>query len=193
MPLTINTDVAAVTASFNSSCINGALRKSLSRISSGRRIKKASNYVSIYTNESGSTDPVVSFNKALLLSTTTFDVADVLTNRAFGTVGAKTLATKTIGTGVGLSTMAVSFFTQALENTAILRAKNGGSVSRLNFAYDQFLRTKANVDTVNCKIKDVDIAAESTSLAKYNTGVQPSVSISPQANNSPNVTLKLLG
>ncbi|SVD85208.1 uncharacterized protein METZ01_LOCUS438062, partial [marine metagenome] len=42
MPLTINTNTAAVTASFNLSRNNAALQKSLARLSSGSRINKPS-------------------------------------------------------------------------------------------------------------------------------------------------------
>jgi flagellin-like hook-associated protein FlgL len=114
------------------------------------------------------------------------NVAAVSTNSAFATGGVETS-----GTGVSLSTMIVSFFIQTLGNTVTIRAKNRGVLSRINFAYEQSKRSI--LDATNCRTMDVDIAAESTSLTKYNTVVQPSASISPQANNSPNVTLKLLG
>ena len=38
MPIVVNTNVSATTASFNLSRANDALRKSLSRLSSGKRI-----------------------------------------------------------------------------------------------------------------------------------------------------------
>ena len=103
------------------------------------------NTVSIYTTERGSSGPIVSLNKALLLSAITFDASDVNTNLAFGANGAKTLATSTSSGGVNLSEIEVSFFTKAIENIATLRAENGGTVSRFNFAYEQANRTKATL------------------------------------------------
>ena len=151
------------------------------------------NTVSIYTTERGSSGPIVSLNKALLLSSITFNSLDVSTNLAYGTANAKTLAAITSGAGVDLSAVEVSFFTQAIENIATLRAENGGTVSRFNFAYDQANRTKATLEAANGRIMDVDIATESTKLAKYNILVQASASMLAQANTTPNAALMLLG
>ena len=125
-------------------------------------------------------------NKALLLSAITFDANDVNTNLAFGANGAKTLATSTSSGGVNLSEIEVSFFTKAIENIATLRAENGGTVSRFNFAYEQANRTKATLEAANGRIMDVDIATESTRLAKYNILVQASASMLAQVNTTPN-------
>ena len=151
------------------------------------------NTVSIYTTERGSSGPIVSLNKALLLSAITFNASDVSTNLAYGTAGAKTLAATESGSGVNLSEIEVSFFTQAIENIATLRAENGGTVSRFNFAYEQANRTKATLEAANGRIMDVDIASESTNLAKYNILVQASAAMLAQANTTPNAALMLLG
>ena len=151
------------------------------------------NTVSIYTTERGSSGPIVSLNKALLLSAITFNSSDVSTNLAYGTAGAKTLAATSSASGVNLSAVEVSFFTQAIENIATLRAENGGTVSRFNFAYEQANRTKATLEAANGRIMDVDIATESTRLAKYNILVQASASMLAQANTTPNAALMLLG
>jgi len=150
------------------------------------------NTVSIYTTENGSSGPIVSLSKAALLSALTFNSTDVKTNLAFGATG-KTLAATSGASSVDLSTLTVSFFTQAIENIASLRAENGGAVSRLNFALEQANRTKANLEAANGRIMDVDIAAESTRLAKYNILVQASASMLAQANVAPNAALMLIG
>ena len=74
-----------------------------------------------------------------------------------------------------------------------MRAENGGTVSRFNFAYEQANRTKATLEAANGRIMDVDIATESTKLAKYNILVQASASMLAQANTTPNAALMLLG
>jgi flagellin len=150
------------------------------------------NTVSIYTTENGSSGPIVSLSKAALLSALTFNSTDAKTNLAFGVTG-KTLAATSGASSVDLSTLTVSFFTQAIENIASLRAENGGAVSRLNFALEQANRTKANLEAANGRIMDVDIAAESTRLAKYNILVQASASMLAQANVAPNAALMLIG
>ena len=150
------------------------------------------NTVSMYTTASGASGPIVSLSKATLLSALTFNSTDAKTNLAFGATGT-TLASTNSATAVELSTITVSFFTQAIENIATLRAENGGTVSRLNFAYEQSNRTKATLESANGRIMDVDIAAESTRLAKYNILVQASASMLAQANVAPNAALMLIG
>jgi flagellin len=152
----------------------------------------ADNTVSIYTTANGASGPIVSLSKAALLSALTFDSSDIKTNLAFGATG-KTLATTSGAGAVDLSTISVSFFTQAIENIATLRAENGGTVSRLNFAYEQSNRTRSTLEAANGRIMDVDIAAESTRLAKYNILVQASASMLAQANVAPNAALMLIG
>jgi flagellin len=152
----------------------------------------ADNTVSIYTTENGASGPIVSLSKAALLSALTFSSTDATTNLAYGASG-KTLAASSGANSVDLSTLTVSFFTQAIENIASLRAENGGAVSRLNFALEQSNRTKANLEAANGRIMDVDIAAESTRLAKYNILVQASASMLAQANVAPNAALMLIG
>jgi flagellin len=131
-------------------------------------------------------------SKAALLSALTFNSSDITTNLAFGATGTTLASTSSAG-AVDLSTISVSFFTKAIENIATLRAENGGTVSRLNFAYEQSNRTKSTLEAANGRIMDVDIAAESTRLAKYNILVQASASMLAQANVAPNAALMLIG
>jgi flagellin len=152
----------------------------------------ADNTVSIYTTANGASGPIVSLSKAALLSALTFNSTDIKTNLAFGATGT-TLAATSNADAVDLSTISVSFFTQAIENIATLRAENGGTVSRLNFAFEQSNRTKSTLEAANGRIMDVDIAAESTRLAKYNILVQASASMLAQANVAPNAALMLIG
>ena len=152
----------------------------------------ADNTVSIYTTANGASGPIVSLSKAALLSALTFNSTDIKTNLAFGATGTTLASTSSAG-AVDLSTISVSFFTQAIENIATLRAENGGTVSRLNFAYEQSNRTKSTLEAANGRIMDVDIAAESTRLAKYKILVQASASMLAQANVAPNAALMLIG
>ena len=67
-----------------------------------------------------------------------------------------------------LQEISVGVFTKALENLATLRADNGGTMSRLQYASDNATLQAKNFAAANGRIVDVDIAAESTNLAKYN-------------------------
>ena len=65
-------------------------------------------------------------------------------------------------------------------------------MSRLQYASDNATMQAKNFAAANGRIVDVDIASESTLLAKYNILVQASASMLSQANSSPNVALMLL-
>ena len=67
-----------------------------------------------------------------------------------------------------MSDISVGVFTQAIENIATLRADNGASMSRLRFAGEEMGKQETNLIAANGRIVDVDIAAESTRMAKYN-------------------------
>jgi flagellin len=54
-------------------------------------------------------------------------------------------------------------------------------------------RTRANLEASYGQIMDVDIAEESTRLAKYQILVQASASMLAQANMMPNSAMMLLG
>ena len=89
--------------------------------------------------------------------------------------------------------LSVSFFTTALQNVATLRAENGATVSRLMFAADHMRLTSTNLQAARSRIMDVDIATESTNLAKVNILTQASTAMLAQANQAPNAALMLLG
>jgi len=150
------------------------------------------NTISIFTSETGEAGSKVSINKSLLLAAVTLDGGDVSTKSKIGQSGTKTFATSLSGTAMVLSDVSVGVYSQALQNIATLRAENGGSVSRLNFALEQANRSQANLEAANGRIVDVDIAAESTRLAKYNILVQASASMLSQANVAPSTALMLL-
>ncbi len=84
----------------------------------------------------------------------------------------------------GSLAISVGVFTQALQNVATLRADNGASMSRLRFAGQEMAVQKTNLIAAKGRVTDVDIAHESTQLAKYNVLVQASASMLAQANTS---------
>tara|TARA_A100001037_G_C15046563_1_gene588041 strand:+ start:204 stop:1148 length:945 start_codon:yes stop_codon:yes gene_type:complete len=154
--------------------------------------------VSIYTTERGSAGTVVSVHKGALLSAVTFtsasDTSAATWAKGLTSTGTKqSLASETEASSITLDKLSVSFFTAALENIATLRAQNGGTSSRLNFAMEHSTRSIANLEAANGRIMDVDIAAESTRLARANILVQASASMLAQANVAPNAALMLLG
>ena len=154
------------------------------------------NTVSIYTSENGGSGSVVSINKATMLAALTIDSTSVGVKKAFqdstGSATIKSFAASAVGSAISLGAVSVGVYSQALQNIATLRAENGGSVSRLQFAQESASQQRTNLEAANGRIVDVDIATESTLLAKYNILVQASASMLSQANSSPNVALMLL-
>ena len=72
------------------------------------------------------------------------------------------------------------------------RASIGANISRLNFTNEQLGILKDNLGQASSRIKDVDVADESTRFARYNILVQAGTSMLSQANAQPNSVLKLL-
>ncbi|MEM9157456.1 MAG: flagellin [Verrucomicrobiota bacterium] len=87
----------------------------------------------------------------------------------------------------------LSDITDAIENVAVLRATNGAQSSRLTFASEMLTVNKSNLEAANSRIIDVDVAAESTRLAKANVLVQAGASMLTQANASSQTALRLIG
>jgi flagellin len=80
----------------------------------------------------------------------------------------------------------------AITTVATERAQNGAEQSRLGFAAELETVGKANMEAANSRIIDVDVAEESTQLARYNILVQSGTAMLSQANQSAQIALKLL-
>ena len=161
------------------------------------------NTISIFTSANGGGGSKVSVHKALLVSALTFDTEDLTAVKhddadngdADGTEGndfTMTLATQSGGTLLDLDDISVGVITKALENVSYLRSQNGGTQSRLAFNLESLTQQKTNMRAALGRISDVDIAEESTNLAKYSILNQAAASMLAQANASTDVALMLL-
>ncbi len=104
--------------------------------------------------------------------------------------------TTATGSAVTTSTAAATALTNvkaAISQLASDRATVGANVSRLNFTNDQLAVLKDNISAANSRIKDVDVAEESTNFARYNILVQAGTAMLAQANATPQSALRLLG
>ncbi len=72
------------------------------------------------------------------------------------------------------------------------RAAIGAHVTRLTSTGDQLGVLKDNITAANSRIKDVDVAEESTAYARYNILVQAGTAMLAQANAAPQAVLRLL-
>jgi flagellin len=166
------------------------------------------NTLTIFTSTEGSAGAKVSVFKSALLSALTLRTdkslaGEVGTGAYWETVeaanGAGSSATKLvtfaaseIGNTISLGQISVGVITQALENVSYLRAQNGGSQSRLAFNLESLTQQKTNMRAALGRIVDVDIAEESTNVAKYSILNQAAASMLAQANASSDVALILL-
>ena len=99
---------------------------------------------------------------------------------------AVTIAQVTVGT-------AIATLKTAIEAVSTHRAKIGANISRLNLTGEQLSILNENLSASVSRIKDVDVAEETTQYAKYNILVQSGTAMVSQANALPQSALRLLG
>jgi flagellin len=81
----------------------------------------------------------------------------------------------------------------AITQLAADRSNVGANISVLTSYSGQLGVLKDNLSSANSRIKDVNVADESTQFAKYNILVQAGTAMLSQANNTPQSVLKLIG
>ena len=118
-------------------------------------------------------------------------------NRAFHGPGYdKGAAFNYYGLDITSSTSAASALSNiqtTIQSLANLRANVGSNLQRLKLSADQVGILNENLSAANSRIKDVDIAEESTKYARSSLLVQSGKAMLSQANILPEMALKLLG
>jgi flagellin len=133
------------------------------------------------------------FDGASLAVTTDSDGATVSTTGVDLAASAYTTATgSTVDTASNAAT-ALTNVKAAIDQLTTDRANLGANISVMDSYSSQLSVLSDNLTQANSRIKDVDVAAESTSFAKYNILVQAGTAMLSQANSSPQSVLKLLG
>ena len=171
--------------------------------------------LTIFTSADGAAGSKVSVYKSVLLSALTFNTEagaggnrDSVSYKTFdggGTQDARnngdgdestpftaTFATQVGGAYLNLDDISVGVIAQALENVAFLRAQNGGTHSRLAFNSESLVSQKTNMRAALGRMVDVDMAEETTELAKYSFLSQAAASVLSQANSNTDIALMLL-
>jgi flagellin len=128
--------------------------------------------LTVMTSEDGATQSVDITQTDLDAINTTFSASDISSY-----TGAKA---------------AVTLITAAIESLAADRAQNGAEQSRLSYAEDMLKVNKTNLEAANSRIIDVDVASESTQLARFNILQQSGTAMLAQANQSTQSILRLL-
>jgi flagellin len=135
-------------------------------------------------------------NTKLIFATAAMSVSvnETLTTSDAVSFGEADLGATSAGS-VNISGMAIETATSvsgAIQAVAEMRANNGASQSNLGFQLELQSAAKINQESAISRIMDVDIAEESTRLARYNTLVQAGTSMVAQANGSAQSALQLL-
>ena len=98
----------------------------------------------------------------------------------------------TIATQSG-SQSAITAIDSALEILSTDRATIGSTINTLNVAVDGLASSIENYGTAMSQIKDTDMADESSAFSKSNVLQQAGVAMLSQANQTPNLVMRLLG
>ena len=116
----------------------------------------------------------------------TVNIADVSTS-GMGFGGTEAVDTK------ANSQAAMSVLDTALDNLATARASLGAKGARLQVASSAVSVMSENLSAANARIRDTDVAAETSSFSRSQVLMQAGVSMLAQANAQPQLALSLLG
>jgi flagellin len=101
--------------------------------------------------------------------------------------------TSDVAAATDLTSLSLGTITDAIQDLATNRATNGAQQSRLGFASELLSVNKTNLEAANSRIVDVDVATESTVLARQNILVQSGTAMLSQANQVTQSVMRLLG
>jgi flagellin len=96
------------------------------------------------------------------------------------------------GSGISEALSALGVIDAALSRISTERAKYGASMNRLNTTISSIQTMRLNLTAANSRIRDVDVAIETSALARNQILAQAGVSVLAQANQLPNLALNLL-
>ena len=138
------------------------------------------------------------FNGVNLFGGTSLTVSTTADGSATGNVSvtqSNLAANASVAAVTGAANLAALTSTQvtaAITAVAGMIAANGAQTSQLGFASSMLSTNENNLTSANSNITDVDVAQESTALARDNIMVQAGTSMLAQANSTDQSVLKLL-
>jgi len=113
----------------------------------------------------------------------------------FGGVALTTLVTAS-STAVDTATNALASLSNidtAIDSVSGYRAKFGTAMNRLDVATSNIQTMRLNISAANSRIRDVDVASETSNLSRNQVLSQAGVSILAQTNQLPQMAFGLLG
>jgi|HubBroStandDraft_6_1064221.scaffolds.fasta_scaffold42715_2 flagellin len=124
-------------------------------------------------------------------------ITSAATDRIAVTFGGVSLATL-VGNTITLSSTATNSqkamgaIANALNTISTSRAKFGAAINRFDVVVSNLQTASLNTSAAESRIKDVDVAAETANLSREQVLIQAGASVLAQANQVPQVALKLL-
>jgi flagellin len=97
------------------------------------------------------------------------------------------------GTSASNALVALGTIDGSMNIIATQRAKYGAAMNRLEVVTSSIQTMRLNISAANSRIRDVDVAEETSVLARNQVLSQAGVSVLAQANQLPNMALNLLG
>jgi len=125
------------------------------------------------------------------INTTSADTVDV----SFGGVTLSTLglSSASVATSQANANSAIDAIDAALTTVSTSRSTFGAATNRLANAVSNTQTIRTNLEAANSAIRDVDVAEETSVLARSQVLLQAGTSVLAQANQSPVLALSLLG
>jgi len=114
----------------------------------------------------------------------------------FGGVGLSTLlssATKISGTTSSSALASLSTIDTAIGSVSTARSKFGAAMNRLQVATSNIQTMRLNLSAANSRIRDVDVASETSAMTRNQVLTQAGVSVLAQANQLPQTAFGLIG
>jgi flagellin len=138
----------------------------------------------------GSTAEVITLQVGLD-NTTSDQISVTLGGVSLSTIrGNSTFISGTTASGALAS---LSTIDAAIADVSLARSSFGAVMNRLEVAQNNIQTMRLNLSAANSRIRDVDVAAETSSMSKSQVLAQAGVSVLAQANQLPQLALGLLG
>jgi flagellin len=113
----------------------------------------------------------------------------------FGGMSLSTLlsaSTNVSGATAGNALASLQRIDDAIQTISTNRAKYGATLNRLDITVSSIQTMRLNITSANSRIRDVDVAMETANLSKNQVLAQAGVAVLAQANQLPQLALKLL-
>lgn len=102
-------------------------------------------------------------------------------------------ASSVAGSTTSAALAALSIIDETMDIISTERAKYGASMNRMEITTSSIQTMRLNLSAANSRIRDVDVAMETSTLAKNQVLSQAGVSVLAQANQLPQLAVKLIG